>query len=259
MYLMTKYALSQYAVNPSPPATPTNFVAVGIAPNQLELEWMSASTNVYSFHVERAQETNGPFQEIWAVSGYVTNFVDTTASPGTTNYYRVKAHNLFGDSAYSTVISPPAVSLTSWPAIFLERSTNWISAQAGDAFGSVNSVSFLANLGPIATVTTPPYTLNWLASMEGPRTLCALAVDSLGNSQYSTAITVTVYLDSNGDGIPDITQVISGNDPMNPWVAQATLQIRIRQTSIWLFRPMQRSRALTESFQRYDYVRRRKK
>ena len=117
------------------------------------------------------------------------------------------------------MISPPAVSLTSWPAIFLERSTNWISAQAGDAFGSVNSVSFLANLGPIATVTTPPYTVNWLAPLNGTYVLSALAVDSLGNSQYSTSVTVTVYLDSNGDGIPDITQVISGNDPINPWVA----------------------------------------
>jgi len=39
----------------------------------------------------------------------------------------------------------------------------------------------------------------------------------LGNSQYSAPVTVTVYLDSNGDGIPDILQVQSGNDPMNPW------------------------------------------
>jgi hypothetical protein len=54
--------------------------------------------------------------------------------------------------------------------------------------------------------------------MEGAWSLVALATDNQGNSQYSEPVTVTVYLDSNGDGIPDFLQVEQGNDPLNPWV-----------------------------------------
>jgi hypothetical protein len=54
--------------------------------------------------------------------------------------------------------------------------------------------------------------------MEGTWSLSALATDNQGNSQYSEPVTVTVYLDSNGDGIPDYLQVLQGNNPLNPWI-----------------------------------------
>src|SRR5260221_3801578 len=38
-YLAAKYNPSQFATNGSPPGIPTNFLATGIAPSQLNLKW----------------------------------------------------------------------------------------------------------------------------------------------------------------------------------------------------------------------------
>ena len=220
-YLAAKYGLAQYATNAALPGAPTNFLAIGLTPYQLNLQWASTSTNVGSFHVERELGANGPFQEIAALTPNFTNFVDTTASPTNVYFYRVRAHNLFGD-AYSSVISPPTVSMTNWPGTTMENTTNSLGAQAADANGTVSSVSFFVgvtnNEALIGTATSVPYAVNWVPPMEGTWSLAAMATDSFGNSQFSTPVTVIVYLDSNGDGIPDYLQVLQGNDPLNPWV-----------------------------------------
>jgi hypothetical protein len=216
-YLLNKYSLAQYATNSSLPTTPTNFITTGIAPYQLNLQWMPTSTNAYSFILEREVGMSG-FQQIGVVSYPTSNFVDTTASPTNTYYYRVKAHNLFGDSGFSTVISPPTVSITNWPATIIQNAANSISAQAADAYGTISSVNFLADTGFIATATTAPYTVNWPAPLEGPWALSALATDSLGNSQYSDPLAITVYLVSNTNAVPNINYVQVGNNPLNPWL-----------------------------------------
>ena len=221
-YLFSKYGLSQYALNTSLPSSPTNFITTGTAPYQLNLQWLPTSTNAYSFHVERALGTNGTFQEIESLPSYLTNFVDTTAVATNVYLYRIRAHNLFGDS-YSAVISPPTINLTNVPATtVMENTTNLIGAQAADADGTVSNVQFFAgfysNGFTFATSVLSPYTNSWMPTMTGTYTLAALATDNQGNSQFSSSITVSVYLDSNGDGIPDYLQVSQGNDPINTWI-----------------------------------------
>ncbi len=217
-YLVSKYGLSQFATNNSVPSAPTNLVAIGVSLSQLNLQWTRTSTNEMAFSIERQSGTNGTFQILGSVMNGVTNLLDTDAIPTNTYFYRVEALNYFGNSGYSAVISPPTVCLTNWPLTILENTTNSISAQAGDASGTVNNVEFFSNLALIGTATSAPYAVNWLPSMEGTWSLSALATDNQGNSQYSEPVTVTVYLDSNGDGIPDYLQVLQGNNPLNPWI-----------------------------------------
>ncbi len=215
---MTKYDLYPFATNSVPPSAPTNFNSVGLAPFQLNLQWTSASSNVNSFHLERELGTNGTYQEIsdGGIQPYFANYVDTTASPANQYNYRVRAHNYFGD-AYSTVISPPTISLTNWPSPILQNIQNLIQAQAGDLNGLVSRVQFVANNGIYSTAATAPYSASWTPTTQGTCVLSTLAIDSLGNSQYSASVTVTAYLDSNGDGIPDAFQVQAGNNPLDPW------------------------------------------
>jgi len=219
-YLTSKYNLSQSAVNSSPPGMPTNLMATGVAPYRINLSWARTSTNETAFIIERKLGVGGTYQEIGSVSP-ATNFVDATASPTNQNFYRVKAENYFGQSSYSPEISPPSISLSSvLPTVFV-NSTNEVVALAADADGSISNVMFFSRYWPTGIATLSPYTNNWMPIMEGTTFLTALATDNQGNSQYSAPVTVTVYLDSNGDGVPDYLQVSQGNDPLNPWTPPA--------------------------------------
>jgi len=220
-YLFSKYGLLDFATNVVVPSTPTNFASAGIAPYQLSLQWMPTSANAYSFHVQRASGTNGTFEDIDQAPTYASNVVDTTANPTNVYTYRVKAHNLFGDSAYSTVISPPTIGLTNWSSSISETASNSITAVAASVYGTVSNVTFHASQGLAEPVSTSPYTISLSPLMEGTWTVSALAQDSLGNSQFSAAATISVYMCSNTNGIPDVDLVGSGNNPVNPWIPPA--------------------------------------
>jgi hypothetical protein len=222
-YLFSKYNLSSFATNNSPPSFPTNVTAVGLVPGQLEVQWARTSTNETAFNIERESGVGGTYQVIGSTTTSVTNFLDVTAVPVDTNYYRIKALNYFGNSGYSPVISPPSVSLTNWPGTILANTTNLLGAQAADANGTITNVGFFVGATNyevlIGTATSSPYTANWVSGREGPWSLAVMATDSFGNSQFSSAVTVMVYLSSNTNGIPDYLLVEQGNNPLSPWIA----------------------------------------
>jgi hypothetical protein len=218
-YLALKYNLSQYAVGTSAPTTPTNLFTTGLAPYQLNLQWKPTSTNASSFIIERKPGTGGSYQEIGSVPFCITNFVDTTAIPTNQYFYVVQAHNWFGGySSNSLAISPPTVSITNWPATILENTNNVIAAQAADVDGTVAKVDLYEDGTWQITANSSPYVFNWIPTFEGTHVLTALGTDNQGNSQFSQPVGIIIYLDSNGDGIPDYLQVSQGNDPINPWV-----------------------------------------
>jgi len=98
-----------------------------------------------------------------------------------------------------------------------------LGAQAADANGTITNVGFFVGATNyevlIGTATSSPYTANWVSGREGPWSLAVMATDSFGNSQFSSAVTVMVYLSSNTNGIPDYLLVEQGNNPLSPWIA----------------------------------------
>jgi hypothetical protein len=214
-YLWSKYNLSQYAASTAPPSAPASPIAVGLAPNQLELQWSAYLVDATTYSIERKLGTNGIYLEIGSVSPPRYNFLDFTGNPTNQYFYRIRAHNLFGD-AYSTEISPPTIAITNYSPFALENLPHILGAQAGDVYGSVSNVQFFANNISAGSVKSAPYSVSWIP-IYSQYILKALAKDSLGNSQYSVPVKVLVSLDSNGDNIPDYVQVLQGNDPLNPW------------------------------------------
>jgi fibronectin type 3 domain-containing protein len=87
--------------------TPANLVASTISPTQINLAWTETSAADVFYNVYRSTTpgfTPGPSTLV--TSGAQTNsFADTTASPSTTYYYVVQAHNASGLSALSSVVS----------------------------------------------------------------------------------------------------------------------------------------------------------
>ncbi len=89
---------------PPLPAAPSNLSATAIDRTRIDLSWTDNASDEMSetsFKIERSTRNNGSFAEIATVDQDVTSYSDTTVRKNTTYYYRVRAANASGDSAYS--------------------------------------------------------------------------------------------------------------------------------------------------------------
>jgi hypothetical protein len=95
------YSLTGFGNQQQPPSAPIGLATTRISGTQIRISWMpNPSANSYSIH------RNGTW--IGTTSG--TEFLDTSATPGTETSYTVVATNAFGASAASepTVVNTPA-------------------------------------------------------------------------------------------------------------------------------------------------------
>jgi hypothetical protein len=215
-YLVGKYGLGQFALDNTAPSTPTNLLATGLAAPALELKWNRASTNVSSFNVERKLGAGGSYAPLFYTIGTVTNTQDDAAFPTNHYYYRVKARNFFGTSAYSSEISPPTAHIGAPSNPFdttAITTTNTITASVTDADGTISSVQFLVDSGLIGTRTNSPYSIDWVAPAVGSYDLTIKAFDNQGNSRISSIVFFTAFPDTDGDGLGDNVEVFIGTDP----------------------------------------------
>jgi hypothetical protein len=213
VYLDRKYAF----LTASPP-TPGALKATGIAPYLSNLSWTnSVVTNTLVFTLERKTGAGGTYSQIAQVRD--TNTVlDSSVLPGQTYYYRVKSWNYNGDSAYSSEISPPIVTITNPPAQNIcSAGTNIpVSAVASVASGSISLVNFLVAGTNFASAAISPYSVTLPSPGLGAFTLTADAIDSNGNSSFSFPVVFAVGQDTDGDGVDDLTEILMGTDPTNP-------------------------------------------
>jgi hypothetical protein len=101
-------------------------------------------------------------------------------------------------------------------------STNVVTAAVTDTGDTVSRVDFFDGYRLIGTATSDPYSVDWVPSvmMLGAHYLTALAIDDQGKGRFSPPVQVFVFLDSDGDGIPDFLEIQTGTDPTvpnNPW------------------------------------------
>ncbi|MEX2282481.1 MAG: fibronectin type III domain-containing protein, partial [Gemmatimonadota bacterium] len=95
---------------PATPGAPAALSATAVSPSQINLSWTAASGTVDSYRVERSTSSGSGFTEIVSVTG--TAHQDTARNPATQYFYRVRACNTGGCTAYTA-----EASATTQPAI----------------------------------------------------------------------------------------------------------------------------------------------
>jgi hypothetical protein len=98
---LAMYSLPALAV--AKPAAPTNLNAAAVSSSQINLTWTDNASNETNFYIERATTSPTTYVQIATVGANVTSYSNTNGAPNTKYYYRVRAHNSGGNSAYSNV------------------------------------------------------------------------------------------------------------------------------------------------------------
>jgi Chitobiase/beta-hexosaminidase C-terminal domain/Bacterial Ig-like domain len=92
-------------VPPTPPAAPSSLTGAANVIGQISLSWADNSGNETSFSVERSLSATSGFVVIGNLAPNTISFFDSTVGRRITYFYRVRALNDAGASAYSNTVS----------------------------------------------------------------------------------------------------------------------------------------------------------
>src|SRR6185436_12761639 len=88
---------------PTLPNAPSNLTATAVSRTQINLKWVDNAANEQGVKIERS--TGGSWSQIATVGPNTTSYASTGLSKGRTYYFRVRAYNSVGNSAYSNTQS----------------------------------------------------------------------------------------------------------------------------------------------------------
>ena len=210
------------AVTPKPSA-PVVKIGNSASSGKPMLTW-NAVPGATSYKVYRATSQNGTYSLLGAVTA--TSYTNTGAKAGTTYYYKVKAVNSAGESAYSNIVSGQSKAVTPKPSAPVVKIGN--SAASGKPMLTWNAVSGATSYkvyrataqngtySLLGTVTATSYT-NTGAKAGTTYYYKVKAVNSAGESAYSNVVsgraTVTTLTmgHSATSGKPQLTwKAVSG-------------------------------------------------
>ena len=98
--------LKGYVAGATAPAAPSNLAATTISLSSIGLTWTDNATNETAYKVESATAAAGPWTEIaGTLAAGTTSYSAAGLSTSTTYYFRVRAGNSTGNSAYSGTAS----------------------------------------------------------------------------------------------------------------------------------------------------------
>jgi len=113
------YIRSNNGTPPSLPAPPTNLQVGSPTSSSLDLSWSHPTTDETGFDLERALASGGPWAAAGSPAGGSTAYTNNGLSSSTTYYYRIRARNSAGASAWSSTafgttsagLPPPTITL----------------------------------------------------------------------------------------------------------------------------------------------------
>ena len=96
--------IANATTTPVAPAAPISLTGMALSTSQIKLTWVDMANNETGFKIERS--TNGTkFSQIATVGANVVTYTSSGLTANKTYWYRVRAYNAAGNSAYSNKIS----------------------------------------------------------------------------------------------------------------------------------------------------------
>lgn len=102
-----------YASPVTIPSTPSSLNAAAVSSSSIDLNWQDNSNNELAFEVQRSLTGNNNWNVISTTAADVSSFNDNSLSENTIYFYRVRAVNSAGSSAWSTVANATTQSQVS--------------------------------------------------------------------------------------------------------------------------------------------------
>lgn len=127
-----------------PPVAPSGLTATAVAFDQIDLTWTDNSGNETGFKIEQSPDGVGSWVEINVNAADDNTYSDTGLSPETIYYYRVRATNGDGDSAYSNIDSDTTFLA---PADWVTYAGALVETEYDDAMVDVTLAGALVELG----------------------------------------------------------------------------------------------------------------
>lgn len=99
------------------PSAPADLSATALSPSSISLSWTDSADNENGFKIERSTSETIGFTQIGVSTANATSFNDGSGlEPATTYYYRVRATNANGDSAFSNTANDTTFPVATAPA-----------------------------------------------------------------------------------------------------------------------------------------------
>lgn len=156
---------------PTVPAAPTGLTATTVSMSQIDLSW-NASAGASSYKVERS--TDGSTGWIQIGTPTAASFSDTGLTPGNQWFYRVRATNAAGDSAYS-VVKAATTALSRLEQSAGSYSADWWTWYNAGQSGGTAAVTSTA--GGKATFTFNGTAVRWIGQRGLDRAVGAVSID----------------------------------------------------------------------------------
>ena len=181
-----------------PPAPPAGLHATTVTASEVDIAWTDRSTVEDGFRIERKTGDAGTWAQIGTVGPNITTFPDPGRTEGTSYFYRVRAFNAIGNSAFSNelgVLTRPATPTGLTATAINERRVNlsWTDHSASETGfrveRKINAGDPWTAVGTVAVNVTVFADTHVLENTT--YTYHVLAVNSGGDSAPSNEASVT--------------------------------------------------------------------